>query len=42
MFTDNTYQAEIAYRSDRIRNGVGRKRRTRTPFVRRPSETVTR
>ena len=40
MFTTNTYQAEIEYRSNRIRNGVGRKQRhTRVPFVRRPAET---
>ena len=41
MFTDNTFQAEIAYRSNRIRNGVARKQRhTRVPFVRRPVETT--
>ena len=42
MFTSNTYQAEIDYRSNRIRNGVARKqRRTRVPFTRRPAETTT-
>ena len=40
MFTENTYSAEIAYRSDRIRHGIARKRRTRAPFVRRPAETT--
>ena len=41
MFTTNTYQAEIEYRSSRIRNGVARKQRhTRVPFVRRPAETT--
>ncbi len=40
MFTDNTLQAEIDYRSNRIRNGVALrpKRRHRIPFVRRPAE----
>ena len=42
MFTTNTYAAEIAYRSDRIRNGVAHSRRIRAPFVRRPSETASR
>jgi hypothetical protein len=41
MFTANTYQAEIEYRSNRIRNGIARKqRRSRVPFVRRPAETT--
>jgi hypothetical protein len=41
MFTSNTFQAEIEYRSNRIRNGVARKQRhTRVPFVRRPAETT--
>jgi hypothetical protein len=41
MFTANTFQAEIDYRSNRIRNGVARKHRhTRIPFVRRPAETT--
>ena len=43
MFTANTYQAEIAYRSDRIKNGVSRRHhRTRNPFVRRPADTTAR
>ena len=42
MFTPNTFQAEIDYRSNRIRNGVARKQRhTRFPLVRRPAETTT-
>ena len=42
MFTSNTFQAEIDYRRDRIRNGVARKQRhVRVPFVRRPAETTT-
>ncbi len=43
MFTENTFQAEIAYRGDRIRNGVALrpKRRHRNPFVRRPADTGT-
>ena len=37
--TFDTYQAEIEYRSNRIRKDVGRNRRhVRRPFVRRPSE----
>ncbi len=32
------YQAEIEYRSNRIRKDVGRNRRIRVPFVRRPAE----
>jgi hypothetical protein len=39
MHTFDTYQAEIEYRSNRIRKDVGRNpRRVRRPFVRRPSE----
>jgi hypothetical protein len=39
MFTTNAYQAEIEYRSNRIRKDVGRhSRRVRVPFVRRPAE----
>jgi hypothetical protein len=41
MFTPNTFQAEIDYRSNRIRNGVARKQRhARVPFVRRPAEST--
>jgi hypothetical protein len=37
--TFDTYQAEIEYRSNRIRKDVGRNnRRVRNPFVRRPAE----
>jgi hypothetical protein len=37
--TYDTYQAEIAYRSNRLRKDVGRNgRRARRPFVRRQSE----
>jgi hypothetical protein len=37
--TFDTYQAEIEYRGNRIRKDVGRNgRRSRRPFVRRPSE----
>jgi len=36
--TFDTYQAEIEYRSNRIRKDVGRNRRVRVPFVRRPAE----
>ena len=36
--TFDTYQAEIEYRSNRIRKDIGRSgRRVRVPFVRRPS-----
>ena len=40
--TFDTYQAEIAYRSNRIRKDVGRNtaRRVRVPFVRRPAEAT--
>jgi hypothetical protein len=39
--TFDTYQAEIEYRSNRIRKDVGRNsRRVRVPFVRRPSEAA--
>ena len=38
--TFDTYQAEIEYRSNRIRKDVGRNsRRVRVPFVRRPAGT---
>ncbi len=37
----DTYQAEIEYRSNKIRSSIGRNRRhVRTPFVRRPSEAT--
>jgi hypothetical protein len=37
--TYETYQAEIAYRSNRLRKDAGRNgRRARRPFVRRQSE----
>jgi hypothetical protein len=39
MYTNNTYQAEIEYRRDRIRNEVAGSRRTRVPFVRRTAES---
>jgi hypothetical protein len=39
--TFDTYQAEIEYRSNRIRKDVGRNgRRVRRPFVRRQSEAT--
>ena len=41
FYTVDTFQAEIDYRSDRIRKGAAkqrRHRRTRVPFVRRPAE----
>jgi hypothetical protein len=39
--TYDTYQAEIAYRSNRVRKDVGRtSRRVRVPFVRRPAEAT--
>ncbi len=40
--TYDTYQAEIAYRSNRIRKDVGgnNSRRVRVPFVRRPAEAT--
>jgi len=35
----DTYQAEIQYRGNKIRNSIGRTRRhVRKPFVRRPAE----
>jgi hypothetical protein len=41
IHTFDTYQAEIEYRSNRIRKDVGRNsRRVRRPFVRRPSEAT--
>jgi hypothetical protein len=37
----DTYQAEIAYRANRIRKDIGRNsRRVRVPFVRRPAEAT--
>jgi hypothetical protein len=36
--TFESYQAEIQYRSNKIRNSFSRSRRVRTPFVRRPAE----
>jgi hypothetical protein len=39
--TYDTYQAEIAYRSNRLRKDAGRNgRRARRPFVRRQSEAT--
>jgi hypothetical protein len=39
--TFDTYQAEIEYRSNRIRKDFGRtSRRVRVPFVRRPAEAT--
>jgi hypothetical protein len=40
--TYDTYQAEIAYRGNRIRKEVGGSngRRVRVPFVRRPAEAT--
>ena len=39
--TFDTYQAEIEYRSNKIRNSIGRNRRhVRTPFARRASEAT--
>jgi hypothetical protein len=38
--TYDSYQAEIEYRRNRIRQSVGRSRRVRVPFVRRPSEAT--
>ena len=42
MNTFDTYQAEIEYRSNKIRRDVGRNRtrRVRSPFVRRPAEAT--
>ena len=37
----DTYQAEIEYRSNRIRKDVGRnRRRVRSPFVRKPGQAT--
>ncbi len=36
--TFETYQAEIEYRSSRARKEIGRNRRTRVPFVRKPAQ----
>jgi len=37
----DTYQAEIEYRSNRIRRDIGRNtRRFRVPFVRRPADST--
>jgi hypothetical protein len=39
--TFDTYQAEIEYRSNRIRQAVGgSSRRVRVPFVRRPAKAT--
>jgi hypothetical protein len=39
--TIETYQAEIEYRSNRIRKDFGRNRsRVRAPFTRRPAEAT--
>ena len=40
--TFDTYQAEIEYRSNRIRKEMGNRngRRVRVPFVRRPAEAT--
>ena len=39
--TFETYQAEIEYRSNRIRKDVGRSgRRVRAPFVRKPAQAT--
>jgi hypothetical protein len=39
--TFDTYQAEIEYRSNRIRKDVGRNnRRVRVPFVRKPAQAA--
>jgi hypothetical protein len=42
MYTANTFQAEIDYRTNRIKTGMGggkRRRHVRTPVVRRPAES---
>jgi hypothetical protein len=41
MYTSNTFQAEIDYRTNRIRKGVAvrPRRRVRNPLVRRPADT---
>ncbi len=38
--TVDTYQAEIEYRSNRIRKDFGRSRRVRVPFVRKPAQAT--
>ena len=39
--TFETYQAEIEYRSNKIRKDIGRNRnRVRAPFLRRPAEAT--
>ena len=38
--TYDTYQAEVEYRSNRIRKDVGRGRRVRLPFVRKPASAT--
>jgi len=38
--TFDTYQAEIEYRGNRIRKDVGRNRRVRVPFVRKPAQAT--
>ncbi|MCW2766631.1 MAG: hypothetical protein JWO11_2590 [Nocardioides sp.] len=42
MYNVNILQAEIDYRANRIKTGMGggkRRRHVRTPFVRRPAES---
>jgi len=39
--TFDTYQAEIEYRANKIRKDLGRTRRVRNPFVRKPAQTRT-
>jgi hypothetical protein len=39
--TFETYQAEIEYRANRIRKDIGRSRRVRSPFVRKPAQPRT-
>jgi hypothetical protein len=39
--TFETYQAEIEYRANRIRKDMGRRRRVRSPFVRKPAPSRT-
>ena len=38
--TYETYQAEIEYRADRIRKQLGRTRRVRKPFLRKPAQAT--
>lgn len=33
------YQAEIEYRSDKLRRDIARRRRTRVPFIRKQTQT---